>query len=648
MEDNKIRLLAAIMFTDMVGYTKLMQEDETKAKKLRDRHRKVLEHFIELNKGKILQYYGDGTLSMFGSALDSVKSAVSIQNELNKEHKIPLRIGIHVGDIVYEDEGIYGDGVNVASRIESLAEAGSILVSEKIYDEIKNHPEFPAEYLGEYELKNVKKPIELFALKNEGLTVPTEERLREKTGLRFKSIAVLPFVNMSPDPENEYFSDGISEEIINALTKVEGLQVTSRTSSFAFKNKQQDVREIGKQLNVYSVLEGSVRKFGNKVRITAQLINTGDGYHVFSETFDRDLEDIFSIQDEISKKIAVMLREKLSIKELKEPLVKYYTDNLEAYQKYLKGKYLFNRWNHEHTLEAMTCFKQAIELDRNFPLPYVMMANCYGFLGAIGKMETSEVYPIAQEYADKAVELDNNLPEAFSTLGLAALFFNWDFEKARKYFDKAVELNPNSAEVRQMRTIYFTALADFENAEKEGEIYNLLDPLSPSSNTLLGSIYYERKKIDKAIELLERTLELDPNSRSAMNELGWLYEDLGDNEKALEYFLMANENLGHELKSITFPGYIYAKSGKTEKALEIIEKLKKREVLEPGTNLDIDFAIVYSGLKDFDKVFEHLNKAVDKKVGGIIFIQSRNWNPIKHDPRYKEILERVGISSYKH
>ena len=255
MEEQQ-RKLAAIMFTDMVGYTALMQEDEQKAKRNRDRQRRVLEESIHGHHGKVLQYYGDGTLSVFGSVIEAVSSALEIQQELKKEPQVPLRIGLHVGDIVYEDEGVYGDGVNIASRIESLSVPGGILISEKVFDEIKNHPALPAKSLGEFRLKNVKRPIEIFALINKGLTVPSAEDLPSKTDTSFKSIAVLPFVNMSADPENEYFSDGISEELINALTKVDGLLVTSRTSSFAFKGKTEDVRQIGSQLNVSRVLEG--------------------------------------------------------------------------------------------------------------------------------------------------------------------------------------------------------------------------------------------------------------------------------------------------------------------------------------------------------------------------------------------------------
>ncbi|HLG39861.1 MAG TPA: adenylate/guanylate cyclase domain-containing protein, partial [Chitinophagaceae bacterium] len=309
---QRVRQLAAIMFADMTGYTAMMQDDEKKAKTLRDRQRHVLETLIPAHNGKIIQYFGDGTLSVFSSATDAVKCAIKIQDELQKEPKVLLRIGLHSGDISYDKEGVYGDSVNLASRIEALSVPGAVLISDKVFDEVKNQSDIKTTALGKFNLKNVKRQVEVYAVANEGLIIPTPAQTGVKAGAE-KSIAVLPFVNMSTDPENEYFSDGISEEILNALTKVEGLQVTARTSSFSFKGKNEDVRQIGNKLGVATVLEGSVRKAGKKIRITAQLINTTDGYHIWSENYDSDLEDIFEVQDEISLKIVNRLKENFAI-----------------------------------------------------------------------------------------------------------------------------------------------------------------------------------------------------------------------------------------------------------------------------------------------------------------------------------------------
>ncbi len=354
-----------------------MQENEQQAKEKRDRHRAVLQKSVREHQGKILQYYGDGTLIIFGSVIEAVNAAVDIQTELQIKPKIPLRVGIHTGDIVYSDDGIFGDGVNIASRIEGLSVSGSVLISEKVHDEIRNHPDINAKSLGKFNLKNVKRPMEIFAIANEGLSVPNLKEIKEKKGTADKTIAVLPFVNMSADPDNEYFSDGITEELSNALTKVDGLLVTSRTSSFAYKGKNEDIRKIGEQLGVNTVLEGSVRKAGNKVRITAQLINTADGYHLWSEVYDRKLEDIFEVQDEITRIITNKLREKLTTEGSKESLVKPATENIEAYNLYLKGLFYWNKWTPEDRKKAIKIYEEAIEKEPNFALPYSGLANCY-------------------------------------------------------------------------------------------------------------------------------------------------------------------------------------------------------------------------------------------------------------------------------
>jgi len=281
------------MFTDMVGYTSLMQTDEELALKKRKRQKEVLEDSINRFRGKILQYYGDGTLSIFQSALEAVHCAIDIQKKLAQEPKVDLRIGIHTGDIILEDEGIYGDGVNVASRIESLAVPGGVFISEKVYDDIKNQKDITTQEIGTFELKNVNQPVRVFAISNPGFAVPSRNEIKGKLNRPGNRLAVLPFENLSADPANEYFSDGITEELIDAFSKVNGLLVTSRTSCFAFKKKHEDAREIGSKLNVDKILEGSVRRAGDRVRISAQLINAADGYHIWSETFNRDLHDIF-------------------------------------------------------------------------------------------------------------------------------------------------------------------------------------------------------------------------------------------------------------------------------------------------------------------------------------------------------------------
>jgi TolB-like protein/class 3 adenylate cyclase len=445
-----MRQLAAIMFSDMSGYTALMQQNEQSAKIKRRRLKEVLEASVSVHHGKILQYYGDGALSIFNSAIDGVNCAVEIQQALREEPKVDVRIGIHTGDISIEDETIYGDGVNLASRVESLAVPGSIFISEKVFDEIRNQENLTAREMGYFELKNVTKPVRIFAIDIKGLVVPSRDALKGKTKQPANRLAVLPFVNMSADPENEYFSDGITEELLNAFTKVDGLQVTSRTSAFAFKGKNTDIREIAMQLNVDRVLEGSVRKAGNRVRITAQLINAADGYHIWSETYDRNLTDIFDVQDEISTIIANKCRENLTARKQEEKLVTIPTQNIDAYTLFLKGLHFHNKITPKNIKTAIEFFERAITLEPDYAHAYAMAATSYAYLGATGQMHPNEAFAIVHKYSDKAILLDSSLAAGYSAKGAAYLLYDWNWKQAYESLTRAIELHPATTEAHQL------------------------------------------------------------------------------------------------------------------------------------------------------------------------------------------------------
>ncbi|MEE8114161.1 MAG: tetratricopeptide repeat protein, partial [Nitrososphaerales archaeon] len=532
----------------------------------------------------------------------------------------------------------------VASRIESLAEPGSIMISEKVFDEIKNQPPLTARSLGEVELKNVKRPMEVFALINEGLVIPTPKQIKSKTGMSYKSIAVLPFVNMSADPENEYFSDGISEEILNALTKIEGLNVTSRTSSFAFKGKREDIREIGTKLNVTILLEGSVRKAGNKVRITTQLINTTDGYHIWSEVYDRKLEDIFEVQDEISRNIANKLREKLTAADINSPFVKSHTNNIEAYNTYLKGNFYFNKWTPADARKAAGLYEEAIGKDPNFAQAHSGLANCYIFLGFLGQLTPKKAYPKAKESVLKALELDENLAESHLSLAMVKFFFDWDWEGAPASFKHALALKPSFADAHHYYGYYLCAIGKFDESITEIEKAHSLDPLSLPINNSVGYTHFAAKRYDEAIVQFEKTLELDPSFRSALENKGWAHVGKGEIDKAIEIFEEVQRQTGHPLKGVAPLGYSYAKVGQMENAKECLKKLKERDRTEKDVSLSIDFAMLYTGLKDFDSAFYHLEKAVDERLGAAVFLRHRpHWDELRSDPRFKELVRKVGL-----
>ena len=632
----------------MSGYTALMQQNEQLAKDKRRRLKEILETSVSVYNGKILQYYGDGALSIFNSAIDGVNCAVEIQQTLQQEPKVDLRIGIHTGDISIEDEAIYGDGVNLASRIESLAVPGSIFISEKVFDEIRNQENLTAREMGYFELKNVIRPVRIFAIDNKGLVVPTRDALKGKTKQPSNRLAVLPFVNMSADPENEYFSDGITEELLNALTKVDGLQVTSRTSAFAFKGKNTDIREIGIQLNVDRILEGSVRKAGNRVRISAQLINAADGYHIWSENYDRNLTDIFEVQDEISSIIANKLRENLTAREHEETLVKVPTQNLEAYTLFLKGLHFHNKITPNDAKKAIECFEKAITLEPDYAHAYAMAAAGYAFLGATGQMQPNEAFEVVHKYSDKALQLDSSLAAGYAAKGSAYLFYDWKWKQAYDSLLKAIKLNPATTGAHQLLSFYYMITGRKKEAVDIMEKAFEVDPLSPMVNKSLADAYLNAGRTDDALKQAELLLDIHPQMGVALELKGWCVGANGDWKKAAEIFEEVHRlHIKHPLKGLFPLGCAYANSGEAEKALECIRKIEQWQVEEPGAVLDADLAMIWSSLGEKDKAFHHLFQCVEKRMGPVAIIIDHPMFKVPHDdPRYQLLKEKLNLVEY--
>ncbi|KIC95571.1 adenylate/guanylate cyclase domain-containing protein [Flavihumibacter solisilvae] len=637
-----MRQLAAILFADMTGYTTLVQENEQLARQKRRRLKTVLESCINSHNGKILQYYGDGSLSIFNSAIDSVRCSINIQQQLMQEPKVDLRIGIHTGDIIIDEDAVYGDGVNLASRIESLAVPGGILISEKVYDEIRNQENIIASELGYFELKNVRSPVRIYAISNNGIVVPTRQDLKGKTKQTGNRLAVLPFVNMSADPENEYFSDGITEELLNALTRVEGLQVTSRTSAFAFKGTNHDIRDIAIQLNVDKVLEGSVRKAGNRVRITAQLINAADGYHIWSENYDRNLTDIFEVQDEISARIANKMRENLSTPVREEHLVKVPVKNVTAYTYYLKGLHFWNKLTPADTRKAIEYFEQAIALEPGYAHAYAMIAAAYSFLGATGQMLPSTAFEIVHRFADKALELDDSIAESHIAKASAYLFYEWNWPKGYEALQKAMSLNRGAIEAYELMGFYYVIKGQKEEAVNILEEAERIDPLSPIVLQTLGNMYMFAGRYDDSIRQAEKLLEIDPQMRIAIEIKGWGTGMKGDWHAAKKLFQEVHRLTGHPLKGLMGLAFSHGRLGEKEEALECIRKMEQRQLQEPDSVIDADIAAAWFGLGDMDKTFEYLNRCIDKRMGPVsYFLEYPAYQGVKEDPRYAQLMERT-------
>lgn len=639
-----MRQLAAILFTDMTGYTALMQENEQSARIKRRRLKEVLEVSVASYNGKVLQYYGDGSLTIFSSAIDCVRCAITMQQKLQEEPPVTVRMGIHTGDIIIEEDAIYGDGVNLASRIESMAVPGGIFISEKVYDEIRNQENILTHEMGYFELKNVKYPVRIFAIANQGIVVPGREDLKGKTQPTHNRLAVLPFVNMSSDPDNEYFSDGITEELLNALAKVDELKVTSRTSAFAFKGKREDIRDIAIQLNVDKVLEGSVRKSGNRVRITAQLINASDGYHIWSEVYDRNLTDIFEVQDEISGIIANRLRENLTDNLKKEPLIKSVTKNITAYTYYLKGLHYWNKITPADCRKAIEFFEQAIAIDPAYSQAYAMSAIAYSYLGATGQMSPHRAFEIVYSYADKALELDNTVAESHIAKASAYLFYDWKWKEAFQSLQKAIELNPAAIQAYELLGYYYIVKGQKEMAVQVLEEAERIDPLSPVIMQSLGNMYIFARRFDDAIMQADKLLEMNPQMRISIEMKGWAIGMKGNWQEALTFFEEVHRLTNHPLKGIMGLSVAYGKLGLREQALACIQKMEQRQKEEPELVIDSELAAAWFGLDDVDKTFYYLNQCVDKRMGPISYIlEYPAYDGIKSDPRYGELKNKIGL-----
>ncbi len=640
--ENKKRLLAAIMFTDIEGYTGMMQENETAAAAIRQRHREIFNLEHERHEGQILRYYGDGTLSIFTSAVEAVRCAITMQQQFQQGEIVPLRIGLHLGEIVFDENDIYGDGVNLASRVESLGVPGCILLSEKIQYAIKNQEAIFTQSLGLFELKNIKEPVEIFTVTNSGIRVAERSELKGKRKENKKSIAVLPFLNMSADPENEYFSDGISEEILNALVKVEGLKVTARTSSFMFKGKNLDVREIGHQLGVTHLLEGSVRKSGSRVRITAQLVNCVDGYHSFSETYDRTLEDIFDVQDEIASTITNRLREHLGETEHEEKLVIPATMNMEAYETYLRGLFYFNQFGNDTAMgQAIPYFEKAIEMQPDFALPHARLGLCYLFQAWGMKLSWEEANQKATYHIERTKALGIETAEANFAIAVFQIFFNWDWTGAVHAIQKGLDLFPNfSSLYHALSTIYYIS-GDMDLAVKAHAKGLEIDPLSIEMIFFMGIAYLWNHEYDKALPHLHQVVELVPHHRTAKEYIGWTAAFQQDYAKALTLFVKLEPAVGYRLHRSTCLGWVYFKMGEKEKAEVCLQEILDLE--KQSISFCTDLMTLYTCFGDFDKAFHYLELAVRNKIGDSMMCRTDIFlAPLKKDPRFKAIEKIIG------
>ncbi len=608
------RRLAAIMFCDMVGYSRLMEESETKALLHLREFRQIAGKIIPEYSGDVIDTIGDGLFAAFGSAVDAVHAAVTLHNELTTYNRreggrqpLLVRIAIHLGDLLQEGQHLFGSGVNVASRVQLLAPPGGVYVTGEIYQQVRNHKGLSFRDLGERQLRNIKEPVRIYDL------LPGEEAGEAKaaeasTGVR--SIAVLPLHNMSSDPENEYFSDGMTEEIITRLSKIRELKVASRSTVLRYKGSGIDPREVGRELGVGSVLEGSVRKLGDRLRITVQLINAADGFHLCSEVYDRKLDDVFKIQDEVSEKIAEVLRLNLTETE-KVQLSAIPTQSVEAYDYYSHGKHLFYQYTRAGNQGAIEMYLKALELDQNYALAYAGLSLCYSQLISRGWEENAIWLSKAEEAALRALGIDQSLAQAHFALGFVyEMKEEWDKEEGA--MRRVLLLDPNHAHAHDSLGDVYYHRDQIEEAVAEYQTALRLDPFHPRAPIQLAVTYEKAGQYRAAIIQLQRTSEILPNFDWTWIYLGDLYHSRGNYEEALQSYQRALAINPSNIDSKVGIGLTYAAMRRVEEGEQIANKLLESISKPRDENADYLFLVAMRDRArgDHEKAIMSLEKAM--------------------------------------
>jgi len=529
--------LAAILAADVAGYSRLMEADERATVATLDAYRAVFQERVAGHGGRIVDTAGDSVLAVFLSAIGAVEAAISIQEELRvrndtlpEDQRMNFRIGVNLGDVIEKDDGsIYGSGVNVAARLEGLAVPGGICLSGSAHEQVEGKIARGFQDIGEHEVKNIARPLRAYRVIAEAATMKATEA--SPAPLDKPSIAVLPFTNMSGDAEQDYFADGISEDLITDLSKISGLFVIARNSSFAFKGQTVDLKRVARELGVRHILEGSVRKAGGKVRINAQLIDASAGGHIWAERYDRDFDDIFALQDEITGEIVSALKVNLTVADRAGATHKL-TNNVDAYEVFLRGRTQFYQFTPETHAEAERLFEQAILLDPNF-------AAAIAFLGFVYQNDWLFLWPGHADGLGRALEATEKAVAVDDGLGLAHAYLGWvqawlrRHDEAIESFERALTLDPNNAEI----CAYFAEVLNYagypERSIEMTEKALRFDPLIPANCAFhLGHSYYLLRRHDEAIHIIRGAIERVPSFPVAHMILAIVYSELDRDDDA--------------------------------------------------------------------------------------------------------------------
>lgn len=669
------RKLAAVMFTDIIGYTSLMSRDEQKALKILEQNRTLQKSLAGKHNGEFLKEMGDGTLLCFQSALDAVRCALAIQEGVKDEADLNLRIGIHLGDIVFRDGDVFGDGVNVASRIERLAEEGDICITEEVYKSVRSYPQIQTEFLREKRLKNVADPVKIYQIMTRsveiGLSKTSLRITSRKTVLGISvlviavlafivylllprihqpakgidSLAVLPLENLSLDPEQEFFSDGMTDALITELSKITALKVISRTSVMRFKNTTQTLPEIARLLNVDAVVEGSVLKAQDQVRITAQLIEAREDQHLWADSYQRELKEILILQKEVARTIADQVMATLTPSEINH-LSEVRTVDPAAHEAFLKGHYFADQISVASARRALGFFDHAISLDPGFAPAYAGKALAYVVIVSYNALPPKEGWTHVREWAQKALDIDPRNSDAVLMMADVKFLLEWDHKAAEAGYKRSIELNPNNARAYNWYAMFLFSLGRFSEASAMSEKSLELNPLAIGA--YFNGVYVHAFSgcFREALGLAKRARELYPRHFNLNGIQGIIYLNSGRYEEAIPLLRsQLDGDLSPGMKDVARARLAYAlvKKGEEGEAREILRYLSQRPDSHWVSPTFI--AIIHGSLGQKDEAFAWLQKAVDARCSDLTHhaLISPYLDPLRSDPRFKTILKQMKL-----
>ena len=690
-DDNLHLEIGHVLFIDIVGYSKLLIEEQ------KERLNQLTEIVLattpvrEATDEQLVRLpTGDGMALVFHhSAEEPARCALEIAEALQKHPELTVRMGIHSGPVsevtdVSGRTNLAGAGINMAQRVMDCGDAGHILLSQHVADDLAQYRQWAPRLrdLGDCEVKHgirlhlvnlyaeplgnaalpqklqqakpasaAEKPAQrssvglIAALVVAGILVAggayyfTSHRATTKgAAIPEKSIAVLPFENLSRDPDNAYFADGVQDEILTRLAKIADLKVIARTSTEKYKSAPANLREIGEQLGVANVLEGSVQKAADQVRVNVQLINTATQAHLWADSFDRKLTDIFAVESDIATTVAETLQAQLTGSE-KSAIAKRPTANTEAYELYLKGRFFWNKRTGADLRKAIDYFNEALGKDPGYALAYGGLADSYGLLEVFGAASAADSYPQAKAAAKKALELDDTLAEAHTSLANVLVGYDFDFEQSLKEYERAIRLNPNYATAHQWYGDVLGACGQFDRAIAEKKRAVELDPLSVIINDALGNIYFLARRYDEAVAQLRKTIEMEPRFYWAHVDLGIALQLKGQLSEAVSEYRKAVD-FNDDPYALALLGQAYARAGQREEAQKILARLSEEARSRYVSACSL--ALMYLALRDKERAIDEMERAYRERAYDVPFIKVHPMlDDLRGHPRFEALVQKI-------